>query len=249
MMQPENRTTSEAPRPPIASILGILIVIPLFLSLSGCASTKIEPGRVMAPLDNLPKPPVMLIYNFAVDADKVIVDTSGPSLVSGDGDPSERLETGREVQSSFSKALVAKLNEKGIHARRAKRDTQPELHSLIIKGQFLIIDEGDAMARTVVGFGRGSTELRIAVQTYQATESGLKQLVVGEGTSEGSKKPGMLIPVAGGAVLGNAARSAVVSGGISIVSEATGKLKADINRLVDELAERAVQFYIDRGWL
>ena len=59
----------------------------------------------------------------------------------------------------------------------------------------------------------------------------------------------MLVPVVGGAALGTAATSAVVSGSISLVSAASGKFNTDVVKLSDELGERAVQFYSDRGWL
>ena len=184
-----------------------------------------------------------------MSAEDVVVDTFGPALMTGRGDPSERVTLGREVQSALTKTLVAKLREKGIHAQRALRGGRPFLDSLLLKGQFLSIDEGDAMGRTVIGFGRGAKELRIAVQAYQMTATGPRQLVEGTGTSKGGKRPGMLVPVVGGAALGTAAPSAVVSGSISLVSEASGKFNTDVVKLADELAERAIQFYIDRGWM
>jgi len=113
-----------------------------------------ERGRVFTTLDGLPNPPVLLVYDFAVSAEDVIVDTFGPALFTGSGEPSERLALGREVQTALTRTLVAKLREKGIHAQRAGRGSRPRLDSLLLKGQFLSIDEGDAMGRTVIP-GRG----------------------------------------------------------------------------------------------
>jgi len=241
-----NSVGSRQARPSIGA--EALVVLAL-LGLVGCASTSVERGRVLAPLDELPKPPVLLVYDFAVSADDVMVDTFGPALLTSDGDPSERVEVGREVQSSLSKTLVAKLGEKGIRAKRAHAATQPAPNSLLLKGQFISIDEGDAMGRTVIGFGRGAKELRVAMQAYQMTAAGPRQLLEGKGTSKGGKRPGMFVPVVGGAALGTAATSAVISASVSVVAEASGKFNTDVKKLAEEISERAVQFYIDRGWL
>ncbi len=233
-------------RPSLGTTALLLLAL---ASLAGCASTKLERGRAFAPLDDRPKPPMVLVYDFAVSAEDVIVDTFGPSLLTGDGDPSERVDLARETQRAFTAVVVAKLKEKGIKARRGESRTVPPLNALMLKGQFLTIDEGDAMGRTIIGFGRGGKELSVAVQVYQMMMTGPQQLVEGKGTSKGGKRPGMLIPVAGGAALGTAATSAVISGSVNIMSETSGRFNTDIKKLAEELGERAVQFYIDRGWL
>ena len=59
----------------------------------------------------------------------------------------------------------------------------------------------------------------------------------------------MAILVAGGVAMGSAATSAAVSGGMSLVSEASGKVNTDAKRLADLIAERSENFYKERGWL
>jgi hypothetical protein len=81
------------------------------------------------------------------------------------------------------------------------------------------------------------------------SENGPKQLLENHAEASGRKGPGMFIPVAGGAAVGNAIRSVAMSGVMQVVGESSGRLQGDIDRLADELAERALQFYIDQGWL
>lgn len=217
--------------------------------LAGCAGVSVEEPEVMASLTGLPKPPAFHVYDFAINANDVLADTTGPKFATGDGDASERLKVAQDVQAAFTAVLVKKLNDKGVYARRATDQTRPALNSLVLRGQFIRVNEGDAMSRTVVGFGAGKSELQIAIQVYQMTPTGLRQLTASEAEATGSKGPGMLVPVTAGAALGNAVRSVVISGGIRAFSELSAAIKGNVDRLSEELSERAVQFYIDRGWL
>jgi transcription elongation factor len=101
----------------------------------------------------------------------------------------------------------------------------------------------------VIGFGAGSSELRAHVQAYQATEHGLQRIAKAEAEATGSKMPGMAIPVAGGAAMGSAATSAVISGGMNIVKETKGAMNPDAQRMAKEIAGRAKAFYVRQGWL
>jgi hypothetical protein len=125
----------------------------------------------------------------------------------------------------------------------------PPANALILKGQFLSVDEGDRAKRMVIGFGAGSSELVARVQAYQATETGLRRIAEAEAEASGSKKPGMVIPVGVGAAAGTAATSAVISGGMNVTTEVRGGLEADAGRLAEKIAERAEAFYQRQGWL
>ncbi len=227
----------------------VLGLAALALVALGCASVNVGEQRVLAPLDELPKPPVLLVYEFAVSADDVVADTFGPQFITGEGKPSERLKVARKVQAGFQRAVVNLLRKKGIESRPATRDAFPPLHAILVKGQFLSVSQGDMMGRTVIGFGVGKSQLQVAVQAYQMTPTGPRQLTARESEATGRKTPGLLVPIAGGAALGRAGQAAVISSGVNIAGEVGAALSSDLDRLADELTERAVQFYIDRGWL
>ena len=125
----------------------------------------------------------------------------------------------------------------------------PPLHALVLRGQFLTINKGSRIKRMVIGFGAGSSELQVRVQAYQATEYGLRRLAEAEVDSHGSKMPGMAVPMVGGAAIGTLATSAVISGGMNILKEASGAMHDDAGRIAKEIANRAQAFYERQGWL
>jgi hypothetical protein len=184
-----------------------------------------------------------------VDPADVVVDTLGPEFVGGPGQRGERAEFGRGVARSLSEQLVAKLRERGIRAERAFAPRVPPVNALILKGQFLSVDEGDRVKRMVIGFGAGGSELLARAQVYQATETGLRRIAEAEAEAESSKTPGMALPVGVGAAAGTAAASAVISGGMNVMTEMRGGLEADAGRLAEKIAERAEAFYRRQGWL
>ena len=52
-----------------------------------------------------------------------------------------------------------------------------------------------------------------------------------------------------GAMLGNAATSAMISGGMNVAQEVTGRMSQDVDRLAEKLADRAVKFYARQRWI
>ncbi len=215
----------------------------------GCASAGVTETRQYAEESEVAKPSVVLVYDFSTTAADVMVDTRGPKIIGGDGTHAEKDELSRQVAKALSESLVEQLGERGIQARRADAGTLPPLNALLVKGRFLTMDEGDRTSRVVVGFGAGSSELRIVVEVFQATASGVRPLSEAQAEASGSKMPGLAIPVAGGAAAGTAAVSATISGVMNVTREARGGLEADAARLAEKIADRAKAFYERRGWL
>jgi hypothetical protein len=215
----------------------------------GCASAKVT--SVTGDLDErtLPKPGVILVYNFAVTADDVVEDTFGSQFHHEAAERTEEQEVAYTASETLAAELVKKLQESGINAERANSSTPVPLHAIAVKGQFLSIDEGSRFKRMVIGFGAGSSELTARVQAYQQTQYGLRRLREAEVEASGSKMPGMAVPVAGGAVAGTAAMSVVISGGMNIAKETRGAMNPDAARMAKKIAERAKAFYERQGWL
>lgn len=215
----------------------------------GCASSSVTPGRRYVGDEPLPRPGVVLIYDFAVDPTDVVVDAFGPEFATGQGEGGERAEFGRAVARSLSEQLVAKLRKRGIRAERAFDQSVPPVNALILKGQFLSVDEGDRAKRMVIGFGAGGSELLARVQVYQATQTGLRRIAEAEAAAKSAKTPGLAHSVGVGAAAGAAATSAVISGGMNVKTEVRGSLEADAGRMAEEIAGRAEAFYRRQGWL
>ena len=225
----------------LSQVLGVLLAVLLI----GCAGGSAKRVRLHTEIAQLPRPSVMLIYNFAVDSDDVIIDTFGPNFVgSKKVEASDRLKKGRVVADALSEQLVEKLVESGINAQRATVSTQVPVNAFVVKGQFVTIDEGDQSQRVAIGLGAGQDEIQVQVQIYQMAEDGnLRRIADAEGEAHGRKTPGIgppaIIAAGGGTAVG-----VVVSSGMNIKSEAIGgSMTTNIKNLAEELVERAVKFF------
>ncbi|MCR9095773.1 MAG: DUF4410 domain-containing protein [bacterium] len=233
----------------------IALTASLFAFLvAGCASTEMERGRRYVDESDVERPPVVLVYDFAVTDAEVVVDEAGLGSSDKDGEEGaaladEQRKFAREVADVMAATIVAELNDREIAARRAEPSEVPPLHALLLKGAFQTIDEGDQLSRVTVGFGAGKSEVEIEMTLFQQTTYGAKLLSRGDAEAAGSRMPGMLGPVAVGASLGRAATSAVVSGTMTGLRELKGPLGADVKRIAEEFADRAEEFYERRGWL
>ena len=225
-----------------------VVVLALCVGLA-CASAKVENVQRYAEDERLPQPGVLLVYDFAVTPDDVVADTLGSEFGRDTSASSKEVQEARKVAASLSTQLVSKLLKRGINAARATRARVPPVNAMVLKGEFVTIDKGSRIARMVIGFGAGSSELRVRAHVYQATPYGLRRIARAEAKATGSKSPGMAVPVGAGAAAGRAATSAVVSGGMNVAREVRGGMDADAGRLADEIAKRAETFYKRQGWL
>jgi hypothetical protein len=196
----------------------------------------------------VPRPPVFLIYDFAVDPEDVMVDTAG--LTSGDeASTAERLSEGKEWATALSESLVRQFVEEGITSRRATGSTHIPLNAIAVKGQFISIDEGDEIKRTTIGFGAGAEDVSVMVQVYQMKKTGLMRISEIEAEGHGRKTPGVVGPAAvavgAGMVVG-----LVVSSAMNVKSEAVdGSMQSTVDDIAEELVQRGVNYYKKRGWL
>ena len=229
---------------------GVIGVVLFAAFLVGCAGGSATPVSQYQGSDPLPRPPALYIYDFAVDPEDVVVDTFGPDFVHSDeASMSERRQEGRKVAIALSEALVTKLAQKGITARRAMASTKIPLNAAVVKGQFVSIKEGDETARVVVGFGAGAEQLEARVQVYQMRKDGLQKISTSLGEAHGRKTPGVAGPAAVAVGAGMVA-GVVVSSAMNLKSEAIdGSMQTNVDNLAEKFVENAVSFYKRHGWL
>ena len=220
----------------------------LALLLAGCAGGSVKVVQQYAGGKSLPRPPVVVIYQFAVDADDVVVDTFGQGI-GKEASTLERVKRGRAFSRELRFKLVKKVAELGISARAGTPKTTVPMNAIVVKGQFLTIDEGSKVKRTMIGFGAGAEEVRVRVQVYQMTETGLVRLSEAEGEAHGRKTPGVLGPAGMAAGTGMFV-GALVAGGMNLKSEVfDGSMETTLNNLVEQFVENAARFYKRQGWL
>ncbi len=226
---------------------GAVLAALITLFLVGCAGGS---AKQVSSKGNefLPRPPVFLIYNFAVDPEDVMVDTAG--LSSGDeASTAERLSEGKEWATALSESLVRQFVEEGITAKRATGSTHIPLNAIAVKGQFIEIDEGDEIKRTTIGFGAGAEDVSVMVQVYQMKKSGLMRISEIEAEGHGRQTPGVAGPAAV-AVGAGMMVGLVVSSAMNVKSEAVdGSMQSTVDDIAEELVQRGVNYYKKRGWL
>ncbi len=220
----------------------------LALLLAGCAGGSAKVGQQYSGGKSLPRPPVVVIYQFAVDADDIVADTFGGGI-GKEASTLERVKRGRAFSRELRFKLVKKVAELGISARAGTPKTTVPMNAIVVKGQFLTIDEGSKVKRTMIGFGAGAEEVRVRVQVYQMTETGLQRISEAEGEAHGRKTPGVLGPAGIAAGTGMVV-GVVVAGGMNIKSEVFGGcMDTTLNNLVEQFVENAARFYKRQGWL
>ncbi len=236
------------------SAIGLLIVAVAGLLATGCASTgtKAERRYIKAG-EKLPKPGRIIVYDFAVSPGDLHAD----SEFAGSFSPRETAlspkekRLGRALAARISEKLVQEILALGMPAERSGSGRPASLNDILIRGEFLSINEGSRVARMVIGFGAGASKLQTVAQAYQVGEDGLRRLGELEVEAKGGKMPGMIVPVGAGAIAGRAAVSAAVSGAMNVASETIGgeSIDAAATRTAKRIAEVMKRAFKRQGWI
>ena len=215
--------------------------------------------RVSGPSGPLSRPDRILVYDFAVTPDEVRLDsglsTQLGQLFGGGQDPgtsrtAEEIKIGHAVANAVANALVKELNQYGLPAERALSAPSAGGRLLMIKGQFVSIDEGNRTERMLIGLGAGRTGVQASVQVYEITPEGMRNVESLQADAKSSYKPGMALMMGAGGLAGNLLTSAVVSGITSAAAEATwDTVNSDGSRLAKNVAKNLGQFFVIQGWI
>jgi hypothetical protein len=229
---------------------------PLLLILTACASASVNREVSDVGDERLARPDRVLVYDFAVSPAEVKLDggvMSGRAAGLVDGATSrteEELAVGRRVADRLAERLVADIRELGLPAERAYGDPPEDGDSLLIKGQFLSIDEGNRAERVVIGLGAGRTEVVAEVQVYHHTADGDREIEHLRAEAHSGRKPGMAEMMGIGALAGRLLTATAVSAGVSAGSEMMGaSVEDDAQRIADKITDELKPFFVGQGWI
>jgi hypothetical protein len=236
------------------SKLGLVTFIVLAMA-TGCGPTKVQQEQMT--LSQLPRPDLILVYDFAVSPDEVKLDTGLSAELmqkyqqyQGTSRTAEEIKVGHKVADAVAEELVKKIRSYGLMADRGFGLPQAKGKTFMIKGQLLSVDEGNRTERVVVGLGAGRTSVQANVQVYELTPEGMKQVDDMRGTAKSGYKPGMSEMMGVGAIAGHLLTSTVVSGAVAGGTEMTSAtVEADGKRLADDIAKDLGNFFIDQDWI
>ena len=227
-----------------AATLGVLL-------LAGCTTVQ---TTYEATDGALPKPDMVVVYNFAGSASEVKMDSGVLAKIgdSMDQTPLEdaEVQTGRKVADALAGKLVEQIQAMGLPAMRAG-DALPDVDRVVmIEGQFLSISQGNRGERVVIGLGAGRSSVKFNAEVYGRTREGRRLLESFMVDAAGSRKPGMAETMGFGAVAGNLAVSAAASGAGAVGGEAFGEtVEADAKRGAAKLAEQIGKYFEQQGWI
>ena len=216
--------------------------------IGGCASADVKTTKTAS--RTLPKPDMIIVNDFAVTPDEVKLDRGVAAVAYRDAQgrapgESEAL-AGRAVADKLSQKIVEKLTAQGIPAVRADSGVKPTDTSLVLKGQFVTIDQGDQTKRVLIGFGLGGSQLRTRGQMFQNGEL----VAEGETSTKASLTPGMIGSLGTGSAAGTVGTSLATGAAGAGFSEAfMSNVEADATRTADAVVKRIRSYYVDRGWL
>jgi len=223
--------------------------------LAGCAPTNVQ--QTSENTGALPRPERILVYDFAVSPDEVRLDETLSDEIRQRYENEqytsrtpEELKVGHTVAYVVADELVKKIQSYGLWAERAMGSPSRQGNTLIIKGQFLTIDEGNRAERVAIGFAAGRTNVQADVQVFELTAGGEQHVETLNASGESASKPGMAEMMAVGLLTHHLLTSTLVSGTVAGVSEAKfDTVEDDGRRMADKIAADLGQYFVSQGWI
>lgn len=204
----------------------------------------------------LPKPQVIVVEDFAVQAGEVTLDpglsgTIDETLEGNKRPPSsaDEAKVGRQVADALAQKLVIEIQDMGFDAERGSGLPAGVSSGLLITGQFVGVDQGNRTERVAIGLGAGRSDVRVRAQVFEATAGGKTLVDEIEVDAKSGLQPGMAEMMGVGALAGHIVASTVVSGGLQAADESLGtSVVADSDRAAKGIAKQLSTFFAHQGW-
>jgi hypothetical protein len=229
---------------PFAAILALL--------LAGCASTDAEVTQQRAEDTKLPYPKAIYVYDFAVSPAEVARGSvAAPRLSGATDDPNtteKRNDLEHQVAEIVASKVVAELQELGLPAVRWRGTPPKNDDAYTLEGQFVTIDEGNALESLIIGFGVGGTEVRCMVQAYHLDKGRKELLGEAEVSSESSKAPGLAATLPVGAAISGTVAAASIATGVGVVRTVNSKVQKGAEDTAEAIVELLKPRMEEQGW-
>jgi hypothetical protein len=230
--------------PPIKILIVALILV-------GCASAEVAERRSQSAGQYVAKPGRIIVY----DINATPADIPPTSAITGHyarrnvPQTPAQITAGRKLGTIVARELVREIIRMGMPAERAG-GAPPNIGNIVVSGVFVVVDEGNRAKRMTVGFGEGAGRLQTLVEGYQVTATGLRPLGSARIKARGGKMPGVLAPLAVGAVTDNIGTAAIVSGAMNIAQELGPERMSSLGKkTAREIAKVLRDAFKKRGWI
>jgi Domain of unknown function (DUF4410) len=218
---------------------------------AGCASTTIS-NRQQVATGYLPRPGQIWVYDFAATPADVPPESSLAGQTSTDTAPqtADQIAEGRKLAAQITANLVQQISGMGLSAATGSPATRPQLNDLVIEGSILSVQQGSAAERVAIGFSAGQSEMKVAVEGFQMTPTGLRKLGSGDVGAAGNKTPGGAVGLAVLVATHNPA-GLIVSTGMKVYGEKSGSstVEGRAKQIAQEIADALKQRFEQQGWI
>lgn len=236
------------------------LLLPLALAglavLTGCSSPAQQTADYVAPPSQggapLPRPRTVFVYDFTIDPNTIQLDTGMKAkldaLQATAPDPAAaRRALATEVQEAISETLISAIDKMGLQAVAAGRGT-PRPGDVLIEGQILRVNAGNAARRAVIGFGAGKSAVYGSAAVLQIGPDGLPHPLQSYSADANSgRTPGLALGAAGAAA-GHVA-TAVAGAAIGTIKRQRSSLGEDGVNLAKKVATNVGAFFASEGWI
>ncbi|MGE5441758.1 MAG: DUF4410 domain-containing protein [Bacteroidota bacterium] len=204
-------------------------------------------------MEQLPPPDRVLVYNFAVTPQEVQLDAVGSAITStldGTADSEQEIQVGHAVADALAKRLVGDIRNMGLYAERAAGPVPPTGTDVMILGQLVSIDEGNAAERMVIGLGAGRSDVQAHVQVYQSVSGRRTPIETMSGTAKSSLMPGAAETMGVGALTGHLLVSAAITAGSQVANQTlSANVDSEAGRLADKVSDQLESLFVAQGWI
>ena len=219
--------------------------------MAGCASTKVS-DREQSASGPIARPNQIWVYDFAATPADVPPHSALAGDSSTDAAPqtAEQIAEGRKLGSEIATELVQEIRAMGMPAANASSATRPQLNDLVIEGALLSVQQGSATERVSIGFAAGGSELKVAVEGFQETATGLRKLGSGDLDATGNKTPGSAVGLASLIATHNPA-GFIVSTGMKVYGEKSGSstVEGRAKQVAKQIADALKKRFQEQGWI
>ena len=221
------------------------------LLLAGCTSVQVNPE--VGAMEQLPPPDRVLVYNFAVTPQEVQLDAVGSAITQtfdGTADSQQEQQVGHAVANALAKRLVSDIQNMGLYAERAAGPVPPTGIDVLILGQLVSIDEGNAAERMVIGLGAGRSDVEAHVQVYQSASGRRIPIETMSGTAKSTLMPGAAETMGVGALTGHLLVSAAITAGSQVANQTlSANVDSEAGRLADKVSDQLKSLFVAQGWI
>lgn len=218
---------------------------------AGCASTTVS-NRQQVATGYIPRPNQIWVYDFAATPADVPPESSLAGQSSADTAPqtADQIAEGRKLAAQITANLVQQISAMGLPAATGSPATRPQVNDIVIEGSILSVQQGSAAERVAIGFSAGQSEMKVAVEGFQMTPTGLRKLGSGDVGSTGNKTPGSAVGLAVLIATHNPA-GLIVSTGMKVYGEKSGSntVEGRAKQISQEIADVLKKRFQEQGWI